>query len=113
MSKLFYDKLITLDKLDKEISKISTSIEEKEELWNLVDGLLHHKVLMAILDNLEVKHHDEFLVRLYNKPHDENILKYLQKKITIDVEEFIKAESINVVEEILADIQKHQKKGKR
>lgn len=112
MSKLFYDKLIALDKLDREIAKISTSIEEKEELWHLVDGLLHQKILIAILDNLEVKHHDEFLVRLYNKPHDDNILKYLQKKIKIDVEEFIKAESVNVVEEILTDIKKHERKRK-
>jgi len=112
MSKVFYDKIISLDRLDKEIAKISSSLEEKEELWHLVDGLIHHRVVAGILDNLEVKHHDEFLVRLYNKPHSEGLLSYLQKKIKIDVEEFIKVEIMNLIEEILTDIRKHKKKTK-
>ncbi|MFC1649489.1 hypothetical protein ACFL2C_02110 [Patescibacteria group bacterium] len=112
MAKVFYDKLISLNKLEREIKKISTSLEEREELWHLVDGLMHHRILAWVLDNLELKHHDEFLVRLYNRPHDENLLKYLKKKIKIDVEEFLKAEAHNIMEQVLKDIKKHQKKKK-
>lgn len=108
MSKIFYDNIISLDKLEKQVKKISSSIEEKEEIWGLVDGLVHQRVIAGILDNLDVRYHDEFLVRLYNRPHDDGILKYLQKKITIDIEEFIKAEALNVMEEIIKDIKKHE-----
>lgn len=106
MSKLYYDKLVNLKKLERKIAKVATSPEEKQELWLLVDELVHHRVLGCVLEKLDKKHHEEFLVKLYHAPHDEGLLDYLKKKIKIDVEEFIKAEIESLHQEILVEIKK-------
>lgn len=119
MSRVFYDHLIDMKSLEKEIKKISSNVEEKHEIWSLIDEIIHHKVLHCVLDNLEKKHHKKFLVKLHESPHDEDILKYLQKKIKIDIEEFIIQELKSIEHEILKDLgskkrikRKKAKKGK-
>jgi len=41
MSKLFFDHLIILEDLETEIKEVAESPEEKEELWQLIDEILH------------------------------------------------------------------------
>ena len=84
-------------------------MDEKHEIWHLVDELIHHRVLICILDNLPEKHHEEFVVKLHNKPHSGSLLKYLKKKIEKDVEEFLKKEIESVEREVLDEIRQKSK----
>ncbi len=106
MSKVFFDKYISVKKLEKYISLVATSLEEKEELWQLVDEILHHRILHCMLDELPKKHHKKFLLKLYDAPHDENILQFLQQKISKDIKSFIELEVESIEHEILKDLQK-------
>lgn len=105
MSKLFFDKLVELKELDKEIKKAAKTREEREELWVLVDEIIHHKVMGCILDKLPREHHEEFLDMFAKKPHDEEyIFNYLKKKVGSDIEEIIRVEIGNLSSDLLKEI---------
>lgn len=104
MSKLFYDNLVSLKELEKEINKIAKTKEEKEELWDLADELINHRVVGAILDELHKDHHEDFIVRLHEAPHDDGIFDYLKDKLTKDAKEFVKAEILSVSNELLEEL---------
>ncbi len=104
MSKLFFDHLVSLEEVEKEIKKVSASKEEKEELWQLVDEIMHHKVMGCILDKLPRDNHEEFLEMFHKHPHDEGLIDYLKEKIGENVEELIKEEIGTLAFEILNEI---------
>lgn len=104
MSKIFYDHLIILDKVDVLIKKSANTSEEREELWNLVDQIIHPRVLTVILDNLPTERHDEFLQKFHTSPYDENIITYLNKNAGEDIEKLISNEIKNIEEEIIAEL---------
>jgi hypothetical protein len=108
MSKLFFDQLIVLDEVDKEIKKVASSKEEQEELWQLVDEMVHHRVMGCVLDRLPKLHHEEFLAKFNAAPHDESLLDYLKEKIGENIEELIKQEVGDLAFELLEEI-----RGKR
>ena len=68
MSKIFYDHLIILEEIKVYISRVSSSQEEKEELWNLVDEIVHHRIFSMVLDKLPKEHHDNFMNKFYKAP---------------------------------------------
>lgn len=104
MSKLFFDHLLSLDDLDREIKKIATTQEEREELWHLADEIIHHKAMGCILDRLPRESHEEFLEMFHKAPHDEEYLfGYLKKKIGDNIEEILREELGNITYEILED----------
>ncbi|MBI3397265.1 hypothetical protein HY045_02200 [Candidatus Woesebacteria bacterium] len=105
MSKLFYDHLLVLDDLEKQINKITDSKEEREELWGLVDEVVHHKVLGCIMDNLPKEHHQEFLSLFEKTPYDESLIDYLKAKTNKNIEELIKTEIGELAYEVLSEIQ--------
>ncbi len=108
MSKLFFDHLLSLDTLDKEIKKIAKTSEEREELWLLVDEIIHHKVFEVILDRLPKDSHQEFLEMVHKSPHDGDYLfGYLKTKIGDNIEEILRAELGNITYEILRDASKN------
>jgi hypothetical protein len=92
MSKIFYDHLIDLEKVEKHIKKVAKTPEEKEEFYRLIDEIVHHKVLGCILEKLPNEHHEEFLTKLADRPHDEDLLQYLKTRVSVDIEDFIKQE---------------------
>ncbi len=105
MSKLFFDHLIELKEVDKQIKKVAKTKEEREELWALVDEIVHHKVMGCILDKLPRAHHEEFLDLFHKSPHDEELLfTYLRAKVGSNIESLIKQEigdfSAGLLEEI-------------
>jgi hypothetical protein len=57
------------------------SEEEKQELWNLIDEIVHHRVIKFFLDNLDSSHHPQFLENYFEKPHDEVHIEYLKEKV--------------------------------
>ena len=104
MSKIFYDHLIVLSDIEKEIKKSASTEEEKHELWEVVDEMVHHRVMGCVLDRLPREHHEEFLDRFHKAPHDENLIDYLKEKVGENIEELIRQEVGNMAYELLTDI---------
>ncbi len=109
MTNIFYDKLIVLDDVEKELDELAQTQEEKEELWGIVDELVHHKVLGCILDTLPRENHEEFLDKFHKAPYDEGLMEYLKEKIGKNAEELIRQEIGNLAYEILQEIKSSKK----
>jgi hypothetical protein len=106
MSKLFYDHLIVLEEVEAEIKKTASTQEEKEELWGLIDEIIHHRVMEKVLDRLPRKLHEDFLSRFHQAPHDESLMDYLTEQIGENVEEIIRQEVGELAYELLKDLRK-------
>ncbi len=101
MSIIFYDKLVVISSLDKKIKKLTESSEERQEMWQMVEEIIHHKVLGCCLDNLPHEHHSEFLDMFHKAPHDQNLLKYLNEKSKKDMKKIIKEEIKKLTKDLL------------
>lgn len=109
MSKLFFDHLLELKELDREIKKVAKTKEEREELWLLVDEIIHHKAMGCILDRLPKDNHEEFLEMFHAAPHNEDLLiGYLKNKIGDNIETILRSELGDLAYELLKDV-----KGKK
>jgi hypothetical protein len=104
MSKLFFDHLISFEEVNLEITKSASSKEEQEELWQLVDEMIHHRVLGYILGKLSQESHEEFLTKFHSAPYDEGLFDYLKEKIGQNVEELVRQELGSLAFEILEEI---------
>lgn len=104
MSKLFFDHLIVLEEVEAEIKNVAQTREERDELWQLVDETVHHKVLDTILDKLHHSYHEEFLEKFHKAPYDEALLDYLKEKIGENIEEIIRNEIGTLAFELLEDL---------
>lgn len=104
MSKIFYDHLIILPVLEAEIKSIAETEEEKQELWQIVDEIIHHRILELLLDTLDREHHDEFLERFHEAPHDEIHIHYLDKKVDENISELIEEKIGKMEREIINEI---------
>jgi len=113
MSKVFYDQLITLDEIEHVINLTALSPSEKEELWRIIDEIIHHRVIGCILDNLPAHHHHDFLNRFHHAPHDEELLAYLSEKTGKDIEHLLKEEIVTLKQELIEEFQGKQHKPKR
>jgi len=102
MSKIFYDHLIVLEEVDRYIKDSAETSEEKAELWQIVDEIVHHRVLGCILKQLPPDYHNEFLERFHQAPYDESLLTYLNEKIKKNIQELIKQEIGALAAELLA-----------
>jgi hypothetical protein len=104
MSKVFYDHLIVLEEIEDEIKSSAETGEEREELYEIVDEIIHHRVLGVILDHLPKKYHATFLEKFHETPHDTGLMEYLNAKVEENMEEIIKQEIGDLAYEILQDI---------
>jgi hypothetical protein len=101
---VFYDHLLELDDLRSEIDSVAESQEEREELWQLVDEIIHHRILHVLLDNLDHEHHPDF-IELYHKcPHDEVVLVFIKDKLGEGYEEIVKSEARKIASEVLEEL---------
>lgn len=110
MSKVFYDRYIEFEEIEVEMKGLELSAEEKEELNHLIDETIHHRVLDRVLTHLPKEHHEHFLEKFHNAPHDESLINYLDEKIEQSVEEHIKDEMDKLKKEILEDLKAAKKK---
>lgn len=106
MSKVFYDHLIILTEVETEIKSMAETEEERHELWQIVDEIIHMRMLELFLNKLAQEHHDEFLERFHKAPHDETLLGFLNERIEENIEELVKAEMVLLTSEILREIRK-------
>jgi hypothetical protein len=105
MSKLFFDGLFDLNKVETEIKKAFPEKETREESESLVGNIIHDKVLEKILDKLPQNSHIEFLELYHKCPHDEEIIfTYLKGKAGNDIKETLKKELENIDADILKEI---------
>ncbi len=109
MSKIFYDHLINLEEVILTLDGQSIDEEEKEELVGLIDQTLHHRILKLILDHLPKEHHEAFLSRFHQAPHDPGLLVFIKEKVTVNIEEVICTEACCAKKEILSEIKKSRK----
>lgn len=101
MSKIFWDNFIDLTKVEKKIKKIVKNPDEREEIYALIDEIVHHRCLGCILDNLPQSEHKNFISEFSKRPHDESLFDYLREKVEVDFKEFIKMEMHALMDEIL------------
>ncbi len=101
MSKIFYDHLINVEKVDKEIRKITESHEERSEFWQIIDEIIHHRMFGCIFDKLPREHHSEFLERFYKAPHDEGLLIFLSERIKEDISLLLKYEAKKIEHDLM------------
>ncbi len=104
MSKIFYDHLIVFEELEGVVKKTAKSSEEKEELWKLVDDIVHQRIFALILDNLSKEHHEEFLDEFHARPYDRELLSYLKGKSERDIVKLIQDELDKLEKEILREL---------
>lgn len=101
MSKVYFDHLLVLEPIEEIVRKHANSPEEKEELWHLIDEIVHHRAMDFVLSNLDKEHHHEFLEIFHSCPHDETVIfSYLREKTHIDIEESMRKELESVSGEI-------------
>ncbi len=98
------NKHLNLQKLEKIINNSAKTTEEKEELWKVVEEIVHHKILGCILDNLDKKHHEEFLNKFSTTPFNENLIEYLEEKSDNKITNKIKIAIEQIESEILNEI---------
>ena len=104
MTKNFYSDLVIFQKIEKLIKETSMSLDEKEELWKIIDEIVHHRVMGCVLENLPREHHEEFLTKFKESPEDADLIDFLESKSGKKVSEEIKKELVKIEEEILNDI---------
>lgn len=103
MSKVYFDHLLKLDEIDNFIKGKVSSPEEKEELWGLVDEIIHHKAMDFVLTILDKKHHEEFIEIFHKCPHDEVVIfGYLKEKVHPNIEGDMQKELDKIKDEIMA-----------
>lgn len=108
MSKVFYDHLIILEKLEVALSSQDLSGKEKEEIHQMIDESIHFHMMTKILDRLPRQHHKDFLDRFHKTPHHEDLLKFLKEKI-INIEDLIRKEAEDLEKLFLKDIRSTKK----
>lgn len=109
MSRIFYDHLIVIEDLEDVVK--GDSPEEREELHQLIDEMIHHRVLGCILDQLPRENHEEFLEKFHAAPYDESLVDYLQEKTpkNVDIEEKIKEEVAKLKKELIRELKLKKK----
>jgi len=110
MSKIFYDHLLVLDAISDYIKLKAQEPNEREELWRIVDELVHHRVMGCILDSLPREHHEEFLEKFTDAPFDEELIVYINGKSSKKIEDEIKKVIKELESEILKEIKKQKTK---
>jgi hypothetical protein len=101
MSVLFFDHLTIITGLDRKIKNLSSSNDEEQELWGLIEEIIHHKVFDCCLSHLPEEHHSEFIELFHKKPHDKELIKYLNERIGDDIEKLISKEMKKLSKELL------------
>ncbi len=110
MSKIFFDYLLELDEIELFIKGQNFDYNEREEIWHLVDDILHHDIATEILDKLDRDHHHLFLEHITENPHDEKkVIEFLKEKISDDVEELIRLTGKKSALKILDSLKKENR----
>ena len=86
MSRLFYDSFIEIKRVKIHIDRLSEDHLEKTDMWDLVDEYINRRVLNLILSELSDEYHYQFLNMFLDKPYDENIILFLNERLSRSLE---------------------------
>jgi len=111
MAKVFLDHLIDIDEVITVIDSHHLDPEDRQELVDLVDEILHHHILNVILNHLPPKHHQDFIARLHADPASPDHLAFLKTRITIDIESEIITHAQRIKSDLLKEIAKSSSRG--
>ncbi len=103
MSKLFFDHLIKIERLEEQLVQLDVAEEEMRELREIVDGLIQQRVVEVILDVLHEDHHHVFISRMHLAPADPEILVWLKEQVA-DIEERITLAIQKLEDELLEEL---------
>jgi hypothetical protein len=104
MSLVYYDHLVSFENLEKKIGEAIETVEEREELWQLIDEIVHHRVLDLILGSIPEEYHYEFLTMVQTCPYDDQILPFADQFSDDNLEDVILQEVENLENEIVEEI---------
>jgi hypothetical protein len=104
MAKLFYDHLITWEKLTRSLDTLGAEGHDRIELIEVIEESLHTEILIVILEHLPQEKHEEFLEQFHAAPHDEIHIDFINIHGHPNIEEKIKKRSDEHIEEILLDL---------
>jgi hypothetical protein len=114
---VFYDAVLALTELEREIKRFLADNEEKEELWNVIDDIIHHRVVSRILEAIPDQYHMEFLLRFYEAPYDQGHFEYLNGLLAArteeKIEEIIKKEMEALKKELIKEIRDFMRSQQR
>jgi|SRR5581483_8348827 len=97
--------LTRLEKLEKIIKQSSANSDEKEELWTVVQEIVHHRIIGCILDNLDKSHHEAFMSKYLDKKNiDEEIISFLEEKEGKEITHKLHNTIQEIEEEILKEL---------
>lgn len=104
MAKLFYDHLVSWEKLTRSLDTLGAHGEDRIEIIEIIEESLHTEILIIVLEHLPQEKHEEFLDRFYEAPHDEIHIEFLKIHAHHNIEEKIQNRSTEIIEEILVDL---------
>lgn len=102
--KHFYSHLIEIESITLELDKFELDNDQKIHLASLVDSSLHHKILDAVLSELNEADKRIFLQHLKEANHDK-IWKFLNGKVD-NIEGKIKKAADDLKTELHKDLKK-------
>ena len=108
MTKYFYSHLISFISLEEDLSSLSLSKKEKQELLDIANSHTHQQIIESILSQLSEEDKKKFL-ELLTYGEDEKIWKHLNEKVE-KIEDKITDASESVKEELREDIKKLKNK---
>jgi len=108
---LFYDHLISLTDIDRELEELIVEYHERAHLLETVDSALHHAVMDTILTELPSEHHQNFLREFSIRPHDPDHLVYLTQ-FSPDIEAKIRTKADETKKKFKEEIGKVKKAKK-
>ncbi len=108
-AKVFFDHLVLHEDLTADLNLHKLEPEEKEELLQVVDEIMHHHILDIILKHLPKEHHTEFVSRLSANPSDPSHIGYLKERVSVDIEKEISDHASKVKQELKKEISKAKK----
>ncbi len=85
-NKPFYYRLIHIESIFINLHKLKLSDKEEKELWDLIEQMIHVRVLDTILQNLAEDKQDQFLQEFTVKPDEDRLIKFIRENIAdIDI----------------------------
>lgn len=105
MKKLFFDHLLLIDDVTAVIDTHDLSPQQRQELIDLVDHTLQLEILSEILTHLPRKHHETFLGKLHQAPHDPEIMVFLQTHV-MGIDQIIFKKAATVKKRIIRDLKR-------
>lgn len=104
MATVFYDHMIDWQKLIDELDRLEIGGEERQEILEHSEHVIHTEVLLVFAAHLPNDHHHEFLERFAAAPHDMSHLEFLAAHGSGDVSQKVKKRTEEVIAEIIADL---------